>query len=235
MLQYKGDPNWLIECFAVVFNESAATIVEYEKEVKQLYNEVAELKHAVYKRVHLKKSGPSVSSVQKIPAVTESVPEASSEPTVAGFPTSDNPFRILDHEIQLAGRIASVESDSDDEEVVPLLDPRRQKSEYSVSPLVQKQEISAEKLPADSEISMQSAYRNRDQKCPSPSVNQTERDKPVQSESENTPPENPQTMSRSEWKPREPPTFSGRLKEDVHQWTAIVTQYFAMVPRTNQQ
>ena len=62
-----------------------------------------------------------------------------------------------------------------------------------------------------------------------------ERDNPVQSESENTPPENPQTMSRSEWKPREPPTFSGRLKEDVHQWTAIVTQYFTLVPGTNQQ
>ena len=42
-------------------------------------------------------------------------------------------------------------------------------------------------------------------------------------------------MSRSEWKPREPPTFSRRLKEDVHQWTAIVTQYFAMVSGTNQQ
>ena len=42
-------------------------------------------------------------------------------------------------------------------------------------------------------------------------------------------------MSRSEWKPREPPTFSGRLKEDVHQWTAIVTQYFAMIPGTDQQ
>ena len=42
-------------------------------------------------------------------------------------------------------------------------------------------------------------------------------------------------MSRSEWEPREPPTFSGRLKEDVHQWTAIVTQYFAMVPGTHQQ
>ena len=60
-------------------------------------------------------------------------------------------------------------------------------------------------------------------------------DNPVQPESENTPPENPQTMSRSEWKPREPPTFSGRLKEDVHQWTAIVTQYFTLVPGTNQQ
>ena len=57
----------------------------------------------------------------------------------------------------------------------------------------------------------------------------------MQTESENTPPENPQTMSRSEWKPREPPTFSGRLKEDVHQWTAIVTQYFTLVPGTNQQ
>ena len=42
-------------------------------------------------------------------------------------------------------------------------------------------------------------------------------------------------MSNSQWKPREPPTFSGRLKEDVHQWTAIVTQYFATVPGTNQQ
>ena len=42
-------------------------------------------------------------------------------------------------------------------------------------------------------------------------------------------------MSRSEWKPREPPTFSGRLKEDVHQWTAIVTQYFTLVPGTDQQ
>ena len=49
LLQYKGDPNWLIECFAVVFNDSAATVLEYEKEVKKLYREVAELKHAVYK------------------------------------------------------------------------------------------------------------------------------------------------------------------------------------------
>ena len=65
LLQYKGDPNWLIECFAVVFNDSAATVLEYEKEVKKLYKEVAELKHAVYKKVQVKKSGPSVSSVQK--------------------------------------------------------------------------------------------------------------------------------------------------------------------------
>ena len=49
------------------------------------------------------------------------------------------------------------------------------------------------------------------------------------------PPENPQTMSKSEWKPREPPTFSGRLKEDVHQWTAIVTQYFTLAPGTSQK
>ena len=40
-------------------------MVEYEKEVKKLYKEVAVLKHAVYKRVQLKKSGPSVSAVQK--------------------------------------------------------------------------------------------------------------------------------------------------------------------------
>ena len=87
LLHYQGDPNWLIECFAVIFNESAATIVEYEKEVKQLYKDIAELKHAVYKKVQLKKSGPSVSSVQSVPAVSKSVvPEAESEPTVAGFP-----------------------------------------------------------------------------------------------------------------------------------------------------
>ena len=235
LLNYKGDPNWLIECFAIVFNESAATVVEHENEVKQLYKEVVELKHAVYKKGQVKKSGPSVSSVQKVPAISVSVPEASSEPTVAGFPTYTNPFKILDHEIHLSGPEMSAESDSDDEEVIPLLDPRRQKSECSVSSLGHKQEVSAGKLPAESDISIQSAYGNKNQKCPSPSVNQMNRDNPVQSESENTPLENPQTMSKSEWKPREPPTFSGRLKEDVHQWTAIVTQYFAMVPGTDQQ
>ena len=136
LLHYQGDPNWLVECFVVVSNESAATVVEYEKEVKQLYKEVAELKHAMYKKVQLKKSGPSISSIQKVPAISESVvPEANNEPSVAGFPIHSNPFRILDHEIQLAGTVADVESDSDDEEVIPLLDPRRQKSECSVSSL----------------------------------------------------------------------------------------------------
>ena len=139
LLQYKGDPNWLIECFAVIFNDSAATVVNHENEVKQLYREVAELKHAVYKRVQVKKSGPSVSAVQNVPAESESVvPEASSEPTVAGFPVHHNPFRVLDHEIHLAGGVASVESDSEDEEVIPLLDPRRNRSDHNVSSLVQK-------------------------------------------------------------------------------------------------
>ena len=119
--------------------------------------------------------------------------------------------------------------------MVPLLDPRRSRSDHNVSSLVQKQEISVGKLPVDSNISIPSAYGNRDQNCPSPSIIQMERDNPVPFKSENTPQKNPQTMSRSEWKPREPPTFSGRLKEDVHQWTAIVTQYFVMVPGTNQQ
>ena len=136
LLKYKGDPNWLIECFAVVFNESAATVLEYEKEVKQLYREVAELKHAVYKRIQVKKFGPSVSSAQKIPAASESVPEASSVPSVAGFPTYTNPFRVLDHEIHLAGM--NIESESDEEEVVPLLDPRRNRSDHNVSSLVQR-------------------------------------------------------------------------------------------------
>ena len=87
----------------------------------------------------MKKSGSSVSSIQNFPAVSKAiVSEAESEPIVAGFPIHPNPFRILDHEIQLAGGVASIESDSDDEEVVPLLDPRRQKSEYNVTPLVQK-------------------------------------------------------------------------------------------------
>ena len=232
LLNYQGDPNWLIECFAVVFNDSAAIVVEYETEVKQLYREVADLKHAVYKKVQLKKSGPSVSSVQKVPAESESVPEAGSEPSVSGFPVYPNPFRVLDHEIHLAG---PVESDSDDEEVIPLLDPQRNRAVSSVSSLGQKQEIRAGQLPADINFNDQLAYRNRDKKCPSPSVFQMNRDNPVQSESENTPPKNPQTMSRSEWKPREPPTFSGRLKEDVHQWTAIVTQYFTLVPGSDQQ
>ena len=34
LLHYQGDPNWLIESFAVIFNESAATVVEHENEVK---------------------------------------------------------------------------------------------------------------------------------------------------------------------------------------------------------
>ena len=138
LLNYKGDPNWLIECFAVVFNDSAATVLECEKEVKKLYKEVADLKHAVYKKVQVKKVGPSVSTAQKIPATSESVPEASSVPTVSGFPVHHNPFRVLDHEIHLAGGVASVESDSEDEEVVPLMDPRRNRSDHNVSSLVQK-------------------------------------------------------------------------------------------------
>ena len=167
-MNYKGDPNWLIECFAVVFNDSAATVLEYEKEVKKLYREVAEHKHAVYKKVQVKKSWSQCQCSQKIPATSESVPEASSVPTVSGFPVHHNPFRILDHEIHLAGGVASVESDSDDEEVVPLLDPRRNRSDHSVSSLVQKQEISAGNLPADSNISKQSAYGNKDQNVQAP-------------------------------------------------------------------
>ena len=236
LLHYQGEPNWLIECFIVIFNESSATVVEYEKEIKQLYKEVAELKQAVYGKVQVQKSGPSVSSVQNIPAVSESnVPEAEGQPTVSGIPVHTNPFRILDHGIQLANEVASVESDSDEEEVVPLLDPRRHRTECSVSSLVYRQDISDGGLPVNSNVSSQSAYRNRNQNCPSPSVNHMNRDIPEDSRSENTPQENPQIMSRSEWKPREPPTFSGRLKEDVHQWTAIVNQYFTLISGTSQQ
>ena len=115
-----------------------------------------------------------------------------------------------------------------------MLDPRRHRPESSVSSLGQDQGISAGILPADPETSLQPAYRNKDQICPSPSVKSDEQ-KTILCRSENTPQKNPQTMSSSEWKPREPPTFSGRLKEDVHQWTAIVTQYFTLVPGTDQQ
>ena len=209
LLNYKGDPNWLIECFAVIFNDSAATVVEHETEVKRLYREVAEHKHAVYKKVQVKKSGPSVSAFQNDPAVSVSVPEASSVPSVAGFPVHYNPFKILDHKIHLA---KAMESDSDDEEVTPLLDPRRYRPVSSVSSLGQEQGISAGQLPAVSDISIQSACGNRDQECPSPSVYQIDRDNPVQPESENTPPKNPQTMSRSEWKPRETPNVFREVK-----------------------
>ena len=105
-------------------------MVEHENEVKQLYKEVAELKHVVYKKVQVRKFGPSVSSAQKIPAVSELVPEASSESTVAGFPVSHNPFRILDHEIHLARM--NIESESDEEEVIPLLDLRRHRTVSSI-------------------------------------------------------------------------------------------------------
>ena len=125
----------------------------------------------------MKKSGPSVSSIQNVPVESGSVPEASSVPSVAGFPLHHNPFRILDHEIHLTGM--NIESDSDDEEVTPLLDPRRHRTVSSVLSVGQDQETNAGKLPADPETSIQSAYRNREQKCPSPSDFQTNRDNPV--------------------------------------------------------
>ena len=129
------------------------------------------LEYAVYKKIQLKKSGPSVSSVQSVLAVSESVvPQAESEPTVARFPVYPNPFRIFDHEIQLASGVASADNNSDEEEVIPLLDPRRHKSACNVSSLGHEQSVSAGRLPTDSNISIQSAYGNRDQKCPSPQI-----------------------------------------------------------------
>ena len=148
-MNYRGDPNWLIECFAVIFNDSAAIVVEHESEIKQLYKEVAVLKQAVYKKVQVKRNGPSASAVQKHPAVSKTdVPEADSVPSVAGFPVHHNPFRVLDHEIHLTG--VNVDSDSDEEEVVPLLDPRRNRSDHNVFSLVQEKGISAEKVSTES-------------------------------------------------------------------------------------
>ena len=115
------------------------------------------------------------------------------------------------------------------------MDPRRHRTGNSVSSLSDTQESSADSSEPDQQFSNQSAYQNIYQQCPSPSISKSESDQEIPVPSEKTPTVNPQTMSSSQWKPREPPIFSGRLKEDVHQWTAIVTQYFATVPGTNQQ
>ena len=229
LLHYQGEPNWLIECFSVIFNESSANVIEYEKEIKQLYKEVAELKQAVHRKIEKQKNGPSVSYVQKVPTVSKSnVQEAEGQPTVSGIPVHTNPFEVLDHEIHLAHEEISVTSDSDEEEVFILLDPRRHKTECSVSSLDDRQDISDVGLSVNSNVHYESAYENRDQNCPSPSSNQMDGSIPESSKTEI-----PQTMGRSEWKPREPPTFSGRLKEDVHQWTTIVNQYFTLVSGNN--
>ena len=122
LLHYQGEPNWLIECFTILFNESSTAVIENEKEIKQLYKEVAELKHAVHRKIEKQKNGPSVSSVQKVPTVSKmNVQEAKGQPTVSGIPVHTNPFEILDHEIHLAHEEISVESDSDEEEVFILL------------------------------------------------------------------------------------------------------------------
>ena len=127
-----------------------------------------------------------------------------------------------------------MESDSDDEEVIPLLDPRRNRPESSVSSLGQEQGTSAGNLPADSKPVFNQPM-GTEIKMSKPLSQSVDQRQSCAIRIRKYPSENPQTMSRSEWKPREPPTFSGRLKEDVHQWTAIVTQYFTLVPGTNQQ
>ena len=233
LLTYKGDPNWLIECFTVIFNEKSETVLNCEAEMRELYREITQLKQAVYSKLQTKISGPSVSSVQRqSTSVQTSVQEASVQPTVFGFPVQQNPFRILENEIHINSESLCSESD-EEEDYVPLLDPRRHRKGNSVSTLSDTQESNTCSSEEEQCISIQSAYENKSQQCPSPSDFQSESEIPVPSEK--TPPENPQTMSSSQWNPREPPTFSGKLKEDVHQWTAIVTQYFATVSGTDQQ
>ena len=140
------------------------------------------------------KSGSSVSSVQKIPEVSNSnVQEAEEQPTISGIPVHTNPFRILDHGIHLANEENSVEDDSDEEEVFVLLDPRRHRKECSVSPLDDKQDISDVELSVHVNVNDQSAYRNKEQDCPSPSISNMDEEI-----SENSKSDSPQTMSRSE-------------------------------------
>ena len=235
LLKYHGDPNWLIECFSIVFNENAKTVLNHEAEVRILYKEIAQLKQAVYKRGQMRRNGPSVSAVQRQSAnVHSNVQEAKEQPVVFGFPVESNPFRILDNEIHLNSESLCPESD-EEEDYVPLLDPRRHRTGNSVSSLSDTQESITGSSESEHQIKYQSAYQNNYQQCPSPSNDQAESDQEIPVNPENTPTEKSPTMSSSQWNPREPPTFSGRLKEDVHQWTAIVTQYFATVPGTNQQ
>ena len=109
LLNYQGEPNWLTECFTVFFNESSAAVIEHEKDIKQLYKEVAELKQAVHRKIEKQKDDPSVSYVQKVPTVSNSnVQEAEEQPTISGIPVHTNPFRILDHGIHLANEENSV-------------------------------------------------------------------------------------------------------------------------------
>ena len=164
LLNYQGEPNWLTECFTVFFNESSAAVIEHEKEIKQLYKEVAELKQAVHRKIEKQKNGPSVSSVQNIPAnLKMNVQEAERQPTVSGILVHTNPFEVLDHEIHLAHEEISVTSDSDEEEVFKLMDPRRHKTECSVSSLDDRQDISDVGLSVNSNVHYESAYENRDQ------------------------------------------------------------------------
>ena len=103
LLHYKGDPNWLIECFSIIFNESSATVQENEAEIKQLYKEVAELKNAVHRTVEEKQNGPSSSQMQKIPRTSKSSVQMEknrhrgniSASEVFGFPVSVNQFSLL--------------------------------------------------------------------------------------------------------------------------------------------
>ena len=55
IVELQGDPNWLIECFSIVFNENAETVLNHEAEVRTLYREIAQLKQAVYSKVQMKK------------------------------------------------------------------------------------------------------------------------------------------------------------------------------------
>ena len=108
LIHYKGDPNWLIECFSILFNENSATVQEHEKEITQLYTETAELKKAVHSKVEAKGNGPSSSTVQKIPrkSRTNVQQEGNSRHSgntpadaVFGFPISVNQFGVLQNQI----------------------------------------------------------------------------------------------------------------------------------------
>ena len=133
----------------------------------------------------MKKDGPSVSSIQNCSAentsVQKDVQEAENLPAVFGFPVNSNPFRILGSEIHLQSEMLCPESD-EEEEYVPLLDPRRHRTGNSVSSLSDSQESSADRSETDQNIYQQ---------CPSPSISKSESDQEIPVPSEKTPTVNP--------------------------------------------
>ena len=126
-------------------------------------------------------------SVQSSAPVSET--KSDERPAIFGFPIDRNSFIPLDDdepdEEEQTAVNSVAEYESDEEEVTPLLDPRRHRKQSVV------EETASFRIP--------------------------------------------QTVNTIEWKPRKPPTFSGRPREGVHQWVAVASEYFTLIPGNAQQ